>query len=141
MPYTRRRKSRTAANLAVVLAQAGYSTVLIDADFRRPSQHRIFGRIRNVGLSNLIVQDMPESAVYIPDEQVKELVVMASGPTPPNPSELLGSAGAQTPVRDLAQRHLSQFIASTEPPGPLTRAWHTVLPNRPPTKTNKERGG
>ena len=47
-------KSRTAANLAVVLAQAGHPTLLVDADFRRPSQHRIFGRIRNLGLSNLI---------------------------------------------------------------------------------------
>jgi len=85
-------KSRTAANLALVLAQAGHPTLLVDADFRRPSQHRMFGRVRNVGLSNLFVQDMPESALFIPDEQVKDLVILASGPTPPNPSELLGSA-------------------------------------------------
>jgi capsular exopolysaccharide synthesis family protein len=85
-------KSRTAANLAIVLAQAGHPTLLVDADFRRPSQHRMFGRVRNVGLSNLIVQDMPESALFVPDEQVKDLVILASGPTPPNPSELLGSA-------------------------------------------------
>ena len=84
-------KSRTAANLAIVLAQAGHPTLLVDADFRRPSQHRMFGKVRNVGLSNLIVQDMPESALFVPDEQVKDLVVLASGPTPPNPSELLGS--------------------------------------------------
>jgi tyrosine-protein kinase len=85
-------KSRTAANLAIVLAQAGHPTLLVDADFRRPSLHRVFGRVRNVGLSNLIVQDMPESALFVPDEQVKDLVVLGSGPTPPNPSELLGSA-------------------------------------------------
>src|SRR5206468_6979301 len=81
-------KSRTAANLAVVLAQAGYKTLLVDADFRRPSQHRIFGRVRNVGLSNMIVQALPDSELFVPDEEVKDLVVMASGPTPPNPSEL-----------------------------------------------------
>src|SRR5256885_6509002 len=85
-------KSRTAANLAVVLAQAGHRTLLVDADFRRPSQHRIFGRVRNVGLSNLFVQDAPESSLFAADEQVKGLVVLPSGPTPPNPSELLGSA-------------------------------------------------
>jgi receptor protein-tyrosine kinase len=85
-------KSRTAANLAIVLAQAGHPTLLLDADFRRPSQHRMFGRVRNVGLSNLIVQDIPEAALFVPDEQVKDLVILASGPTPPNPSELLGSA-------------------------------------------------
>ena len=85
-------KSRTAANLAIVLAQAGHPTLLVDADFRRPSQHRMFGRVRNIGLSNLILQDMPESALFVPDEQVNDLVILASGPTPPNPSELLGSA-------------------------------------------------
>ena len=85
-------KSRTAANLAIVLAQAGHPTLLVDADFRRPSQHRMFGKVRNLGLSNLIVQDMPESALFVADEQIKDLVVLASGPTPPNPSELLGSA-------------------------------------------------
>jgi len=84
-------KSRTAANLAIVLAQAGHTTLLVDADFRRPSQHRIFGRVRNLGLSNLFVQDMPEASLFVLDEQVKDLVVLASGPTPPNPSELLGS--------------------------------------------------
>src|SRR5207302_28597 len=85
-------KSRTAANLAIVLAQAGHSTLLVDADFRRPSQHRIFGRVRNVGLSNLIVQDAPDSALLVPDERVNDLTLLASGPKPPNPSELLGSA-------------------------------------------------
>jgi tyrosine-protein kinase len=85
-------KSRTAANLAVVLAQAGHQTLLVDADFRRPSQHRIFGRVRNVGLSNMFVQDLPEGSLFAADDQVKGLVVLASGPTPPNPSELLGSA-------------------------------------------------
>src|SRR5207245_5652708 len=79
-------------NLAIVLAHAGHPTLLVDADFRRPSQHRMFGKVRNVGLSNLIVQDMPESALFVPDEQVKDLVILPSGPTPPNPSEVLGSA-------------------------------------------------
>src|SRR6202171_4478209 len=85
-------KSRTAANLAIVLAQAGQRNPLVDADFRRPSQHRIFGRVRNVGLSNMFVQDMSDSSLFVFDEEVKDLVVLASGPTPPNPSELLGSA-------------------------------------------------
>lgn len=84
-------KSRTAANLAVVLAEAGHPTLLVDADFRRPSLHRIFGRVRNIGLSNLIVQDQPESALLQPDGEVANLVLLSSGPTPPNPSELLGS--------------------------------------------------
>jgi polysaccharide biosynthesis transport protein len=84
-------KSRTAANLAVVLAQAGHKTLLIDADFRRPSQHKIFGRVRNVGLSNLILRDAIESEAVVAHDPVPNLWVLTSGPPPPNPSELLGS--------------------------------------------------
>src|SRR3981081_578744 len=84
-------KSRTAANLAIVLAEAGHKTLLIDADFRRPSQHRIFGKVRNVGLSNLIVQDATEAETITAVDGVPNLWVLTSGPTPPNPSERLGS--------------------------------------------------
>jgi len=48
-------KSRTAANLAVALAHAANKTLLIDADFRRPSQHQVFGKVRNIGLCNLLL--------------------------------------------------------------------------------------
>ena len=84
-------KSRTAANLAVVLAAAGKRTLLIDADFRRPSQHRIFGKVRNVGLSNLVLEDIPQDTLFNAIESVPDLWFLASGPIPPNPSELLGS--------------------------------------------------
>ena len=79
-------KSRTAANLAIVLAGAGHKTVLIDADFRRPSLHKTFGRIRNVGLSNLILQDVPENEAITAVETVPNLWLVTTGPTPPNPS-------------------------------------------------------
>ncbi len=84
-------KSRTAANLSIALAQAGHRTLLVDADFRRPSQHRIFGRVRNVGLSNLMIHEVPEDELVRPVEGVPNLFFVPSGPTPPNPSELLGS--------------------------------------------------
>jgi tyrosine-protein kinase len=84
-------KSRTAANLAIALAQAGHRTLLIDADFRRPSQHRLFGKVRNVGLSNLILGDVSREAITEVDA-APGLFLLPSGPTPPNPSELLGSA-------------------------------------------------
>src|SRR5207302_3971763 len=114
-------KSRTAANLAIVLAQAGHPTLLVDADFRRPSQHRIFGRVRNVGLSNLIVQDMPESALFVPDNQVKELVILASGPTPPNPSELLGSAQMNALLARF-RKHFDYVVIDTPPVNAVTDA-------------------
>lgn len=114
-------KSRTAANLAIVLAQAGHSTLLIDADFRRPSLHRMFGKVRNVGLSNLIVGEVVESDLVAPDEQIITLTVLPSGPIPPNPSELLGSY----PMKALLDRFRKEFdytVIDTPPVNAVTDA-------------------
>jgi capsular exopolysaccharide synthesis family protein len=114
-------KSRTAANLAIALAQAGYKTLLIDADFRRPSQHRIFGQVRNVGLSNLIIQDAGEGDAVKQVEAVPNLWLLPSGPTPPNPSELLGSARMREVMSKL-WRQFSYVIIDTPPVNAVTDA-------------------
>jgi len=114
-------KSRTAANLAIALAQAGHRTLLIDADFRRPSLHHLFGKVRNVGLSNLILQDATEADAITGVESVPNLWLLPSGPTPPNPSELLGSARLQ----ELMSKLWSQFsyvIVDTPPVNAVTDA-------------------
>jgi len=114
-------KSRTAANLAIVLAQAGYTVLLIDADFRRPSQHRMFSRIRNIGLSNLIVQDVPESEAITAVEGVPNLWLLTSGPTPPNPSELLGS-GRMREVMARLRVQFTYLVVDTPPINAVTDA-------------------
>jgi capsular exopolysaccharide synthesis family protein len=114
-------KSRTAANLAVVLAQAGQKTVLIDADFRRPSLHKIFGRIRNVGLSNLALEDLAEEEAITAVDEVPNLWLITSGPIPPNPSELLGSGR----LKELMARlkiHFAYVILDTPPVNAVTDA-------------------
>jgi len=114
-------KSRTAANLAVVLAGAGHKTLLIDADFRRPSQHKIFSRVRNIGLSNLILHDVAESEAIVAVEQVPNLWLAGTGPIPPNPSELLGSGR----MRELTARLRTAFtyvIIDTPPVNAVTDA-------------------
>jgi receptor protein-tyrosine kinase len=114
-------KSRTAANLAIAIAQASHKTLLIDADFRRPSQHRLFGRVRNIGLSNLILQDASESDAIKQLESVPNLWLLTSGPTPPNPSELLGSGR----MRELMSKLWHQFsyvIIDTPPVNAVTDA-------------------
>lgn len=114
-------KSRTAANLAVALAHAGHNTLLVDADFRRPSQHKIFSRIRNVGLSNLILQDVPENEAITVVDAMPNLWLLTSGPTPPNPSELLGSGR----MRELMSRLRSDFtyvVVDTPPVNAVTDA-------------------
>lgn len=114
-------KSRTAANLAIVLAEAGHKTLLVDADFRRPSLHKIFGRIRNIGLSNLILQDVAEDEAIAPVERVPNLWLVTSGTIPPNPSELLGSGR----IKELMERLRGAFtyvIFDTPPVNAVTDA-------------------
>ena len=114
-------KSRTAANLAIVLARAGHKTLLIDADLRRPSTHKTFGRIKNIGLSNLILQDVTEDEAITAVAQVPNLWLVTSGPLPPNPSELLGSGR----MRELMARLRSGFtyvILDTPPVNAVTDA-------------------
>jgi capsular exopolysaccharide synthesis family protein len=89
-------KSRIAANLAIALAQAGRHTLLIDCDFRRPVQHRLFGRQRNVGLADLIVGEVSEAEVILPVDAVPNLYLLSSGSSPHNASELLDSIAMRT---------------------------------------------
>ena len=84
-------KSTTAANLAVAMAQSGLSVVLVDADMRRPSQHRIFEVPNDYGLTNVLLQEGIEAKGFVHDTKVDKLGLMTTGPLPPNPSELLGS--------------------------------------------------
>ena len=77
-----------AANLAVVFAQLGERTLLVDADMRTPRQHFLFSLENQIGLSTLLAGRLREEAVVrIPD--LAGLSVLPAGPTPPNPLELL----------------------------------------------------
>lgn len=119
-------KSYTAANLAVVMAQAGHRVLLVDADLRRPTQHRIFKIPRGYGLTDLLV-DM--NASVEPTELVQTFVnlnkavvessqpglfVLKSGSVPPNPSEVVGSAKMKLLLQLLPTRF--DFVIIDSPP-------------------------
>jgi succinoglycan biosynthesis transport protein ExoP len=84
-------KTLVAANLAVAFAQAGHDTILVDADLRNPEVHKLFGLSNTSGLTSLL--RAPEMRVDSALQQTVEpkLRLLASGPQPPNPAELLGS--------------------------------------------------
>ena len=83
-------KSMTSANLATAMAMDGKRVILVDADMRRPSVHRLFNISNAPGLSEILVgmRTIDES---IQETDVENLRVISAGPIPPNPAELLGS--------------------------------------------------
>jgi polysaccharide biosynthesis transport protein len=83
-------KTLTATNLAVTVALTGKRVLLIDADMRKPRIHAVFGLGNEFGLSSLI-GGSSEVGLALKRTPVETLLVMTSGPVPPNPSELLGS--------------------------------------------------
>lgn len=87
-------KTTTAVNTAVSLGQTGASVVIIDADMRRPRLRSIFGLSDRAGLSSILSSDMSEADMLalVSKDEVSGLSVLTSGPIPPNPAELLGSA-------------------------------------------------
>ncbi len=85
-------KTTTVSNLAVAYAQEGKRTLLIDADLRKPSLHKVFSNSNRKGLSNLLARQTDREDVVI-QTHIEHLTLIPAGPVPPNPAELLGSKG------------------------------------------------
>lgn len=82
-------KSTTIANLAVTMAQSGRSTILVDCDLRRPSLHELFDLQSAPGLTNWMLGEV--DAPPLQKTAVENLLLVASGPPPPNPADMLGT--------------------------------------------------
>ncbi len=81
-------KSTVAANLAMACANGHKRVLLVDSDFRRPTQHVRFGIENNVGLAQALRNDRPEILVH---HAQPGLDVLTSGPLPANPPDRLAS--------------------------------------------------
>jgi capsular exopolysaccharide synthesis family protein len=97
-------KTLTSANLAVTLAQAGSLVILVDADLRRPRVHHVFDLAREPGLTDLIVDPRDGIEGYLQETGIENLRVLACGPLPRNPAELLGSRRAAEVMEQLKEQ-------------------------------------
>ena len=108
----------TTANLAIVFAQMGVRTLLIDANLRAPQLHTLFAiNDRNTGLSDLLAGRPSTEPVEVPD--FPSLYVLPAGTPAPNPQELLGSKHYSECLKDL-KTSFDVILIST-PPANATR--------------------
>lgn len=116
-------KSCTCANLACALAAAGQRVLLADADMRRPSQHRLFEKPLQGGLSEMLVMGVAAMPSLNGQQatEIANLSVLTSGTIPPNPSELLASTRAGQLIEALEGQH-DLVIIDTPPTGAVTDA-------------------
>ena len=106
-------KTTTSTNIAIVLAQRGSRVLLIDGDLRRPRIHKFFKGTQAAGLSTLL-NGQDEASKVIVSTPIENLYALFSGPTPPQPAEMLSSEKMR---RFLAQwRNEFDHIVIDSPP-------------------------
>jgi capsular exopolysaccharide synthesis family protein len=113
-------KSTTCCNLAITLAEAGVRVALVEADLRRPRLAEYLGIEGAVGLTDVLVGRAGLEDVLQPWGN-SGLLVLPSGPTPPNPSELLGSQHMQTLLMTLEEQ-VDLVLVDAPPLLPVTDA-------------------
>jgi len=84
-------KSTMLANLAVAMAQGEKRVILVDCDLRRPTLHKLFGLQQEKGLTSMIVDEKALDDPPLQPTVVPGLLLLASGPLPPSPADVLGS--------------------------------------------------
>jgi polysaccharide biosynthesis transport protein len=109
-------KTTAAANLAVTLAQLGDSTVLVDADLRKPGVGRLLNMTggKYAGLSSYLAGVSSLDLVSVPHPSIPNLVAIPTGPLPPNPADLLSSSKLTEAIAELRTKF--KFIVIDSPP-------------------------
>jgi capsular exopolysaccharide synthesis family protein len=118
-------KSFTAANLAITMAQQRISTLLIDGDLKRGTQHQYFGRNKKPGLSNILLDAASINSASIEPllqtTHIPELILLSSGGFIPNSAELLNSLRFRS-ILEFLSKTFDMIILDTPPMAVATDA-------------------
>lgn len=106
-------KSETAINLSLALAESGNRVLLIEADLRRPLVVSYMSMPDKVGLTN-ILSGQAEFADVVQETRHEGVDLLACGPLPPNPSELIASEMARQLLEDLREAY--DYVIIDSPP-------------------------
>jgi polysaccharide biosynthesis transport protein len=98
-------KSLVASNLSIVMAQTGLKTLLVDADLRRPSVHKVFRLQSPIGLSSYLEEKVRSVDECIHTTEVPHLDVVCCGAVPSSPSELAGSKRMKQFLQEVRNRY------------------------------------
>jgi receptor protein-tyrosine kinase len=114
-------KTTTLANMGVTLSRAGRRVTIVDCDLRRPRIHDFFGLSNERGFTSVLLGDLSfaDAVQRVPGED--HLSILASGPTPPNPSELIVSRRASE-VLDTIENESDMVLVDCPPVLPVTDA-------------------
>ena len=112
-------KTTLVSNLGIALAQADQKTLILDADFRKPMQHKIFQvSHEEIGLSSVLAGALTLEEAIQPTK-VEGLELLTCGPDVPNPSEILNSKSFAKLLEDLSNRY-DRVIIDSPPVMPVT---------------------
>ena len=106
-------KSLISTNLAIIMAQSDREIILLDADLRNSSIHKLMSLQNDLGLSDILSNDMKISDALRTYDGVKGSVI-TGGTSPPNPSELLGSKKMDQILAEL--KEISDVVIIDAPP-------------------------
>ena len=113
-------KTTITTNLGIILGKGDKKVIILDLDLRRAQLSHHFGLSNRIGLSTLLSgKHSLDEVIQRTDE--KGLSIIAAGPTPPNPSELIMSAKAEELVEKLRKVY-DYIIFDTPPAGLVTDA-------------------
>lgn len=113
-------KTVTALNLSLTMAQKGSRVLLVDADLRRPGISRVLGLTSTKGLSGILTGAYEDSSQVLSKiGAVEGLSLLASGPVPPNPAELLCSMKMEALIVRL-RKEFDHIIIDSPPVLPVT---------------------
>jgi succinoglycan biosynthesis transport protein ExoP len=113
-------KTTVVISLAISLAQSGKRVLVVDTDLRKPRMHKAMDRGNHKGITTALV-DVHSVQEAVQSTDIPGLDLLACGPIPPNPSELLHTAHFNALVQELGRQY--DYVLFDSPPlGAVTDA-------------------